>query len=86
MELFGQETAFHRAMEAEVALERGPAEALRCKWVYFIDRPERGIERTLSWLAQSRHRPRIESICRLLGGPKSLFALGAEFGGEDVPR
>ena len=86
MELLGQETAFHRAMEAEIALERGPADALRCKWVYFIDRPERGVEGTLSWLAQSRHRPRVESMLKLLGGPKSLFALGAEFSGEDVPQ
>jgi len=84
--LLGRETAFHRAMEAEVALERGSSGALRCKWVYFIDRPAQGVKRTSTWLSESRHWPRVENMLSSLGGPKSLFALGAEFGGQDVPQ
>ena len=75
------------SMEAEVAFEIDTQGVLGTKWVYFVDRPELGVACAKSWLSQSPHWGRLEKTLKVLGGPKSLFALGAEIDATaELPR
>ena len=75
------------AMDAEMAIELDPSGALRTKWVCFVGRSELGVKCAEHWISRGRHWERLNELLTILGGDKSLFALGLEArAGDEWPR
>ena len=74
-------------MDAEMAIELDSSGAFRTKWVYFVGRSELGVKCAEHWISRGRHWEQLKKLLTILGGDKSLFALGMESrAGDDWPR
>ena len=74
-------------MDAEMAIELDSSGALRTKWVYFVGGSELGVKCAEHWVSRGRHWERLRDLLTILGGDKSLFALGLEArAGDEWPR
>ena len=71
------------SMQAEIAVEEDHRGGLRMKWVFFVDDPKQASATCQHWLSHVGSKSLAHEIVDILGGPASLFALGAGIAGED---
>ncbi len=77
LEAFDSSGFIRDSMQAEIAVEEDHRGGLRTKWVFFVDDPKLASATCQQWLSRVGSKNPAHEISDILGGPASLFALGA---------